>query len=154
LKSSLLNKKKNNEIKYTKEGIKGEGMEDNKIAFETIDEYILLFPLEIQEILKKLRSVIKESAPDAEEKISYQMPTFAQHGNLVHFAVCKNHIGFYPTPSGIDAYRDELSEYKGTKGAIHFPIQKPLPYELISKIVKFRVTENIKRAEEKKKKKK
>lgn len=122
--------------------------------FESIDEYIFKFPPEIQEILKMLRKVIKESAPDAEEKISYQMPTFVFHGNLVHFAAHKNHIGFYPTPSGIDAFKHELSEYKGAKGSIQFPLEKPLPYELISKIVKFRVTENIKKAEEKLKKKK
>lgn len=129
-------------------------MERNKTTSESIDEYIFKFPPEIQEILKMLRKVIKESAPDAEEKISYQMPTFVFHGNLVHFAAHKNHIGFYPTPSGIDAFKHELSEYKGAKGSIQFPLEKPLPYELISKIVKFRVTENIKKAEEKLKKKK
>ena len=129
-------------------------MEDNKITFESTDEYILTFPPEVQEILKTLRNVIKESAPDAEEKISYQMPTFALHGNLVHFAAFKNHIGFYPAPSGIDAFKHELSEYKGAKGSVQFPIKKPQPYELIRKIVKFRVTENIKRAEDKLKKKK
>lgn len=129
-------------------------MEANKITYQPIDEYILKFSPEIQEILKKLRKVIKESAPDAEEKISYQMPTFALDGNLVHFAACKNHIGFYPTPSGIDAFKHELSEYKGTKGSIHFPLGKPLPYELISKIVKFRVAENMKKVEGKFKKKK
>lgn len=124
-------------------------MEENKVAFKTIDEYISQFTPEIQEKLMTLRKVIIEAAPDAEEKMSWQMPTFAFHGNLVHFAVCKNHIGFYPAPSGIDAFRDELSEYKGTKGSIHFPIKKELPYELISKIVEFRVLENIKFAEEK-----
>jgi len=129
-------------------------MEVKKTTFESIDEYILQFPPDIQEILKMLRKVIKESAPDAEEKISYQMPTFALHGNLVHFAAHKNHIGFYPAPSGIDAFKHELSEYKGAKGSIQFPIGKPMPYELISKIVKFRVTENIKKAESKLKKKK
>ena len=81
------------------------------------------------------------------------MPTFALHGNLVHFAACKNHIGFYPTPSGINAFKRELSEYKGAKGSVQFPIEKPLPYELISKIVEFRVAENIKKAEDKLKKK-
>jgi len=101
-----------------------------------------------------LRNVIKESAPDASEKISWEMPTFVLHGNLVHFAACKNHIGFYPTPSGIDAFEQELVEYKTSKGSIHFPIEKPLPYELISKIVKFRVAENIKKEEGKIKKKK
>ena len=117
-------------------------MEGNKIISESIDEYISKYPPEIQEKLKTLRKVIKESAPDAEEKISWQMPTFVLQGNLVHFAVCKNHIGFYPGLSGIDAFKQELSEYKRTKGSIHFPIKKPLPYELISKIVKFRVAEN------------
>jgi uncharacterized protein YdhG (YjbR/CyaY superfamily) len=129
-------------------------MEVNKIAYESIDEYISQFPPEVQEILKTLRKIIKESAPDAEEKISYQMPAFVLHGNLVYFAAFKNHIGFYPTSSGIDAFKHELSEYKGAKGSVQFPIEKPLPYELISRIVKFRVAENIKRAEGKLKKKK
>jgi uncharacterized protein YdhG (YjbR/CyaY superfamily) len=133
---------------------KGDNMEENKASYNTIDEYILNFPPEIQEILKKLRKVIKESVPNAEEKISYQMPTFAMYGNLVYFAVCKKHIGFYPTPSGIDAFKNELSEYKVAKGSVQFPIDKPLPYELISRIVKFRVAENIKKADDKLKKKK
>lgn len=129
-------------------------MEVNKITFASIDEYISKFPQEVQEILKSVRKVIKESAPDAEEKISYQMPTFVLHGNLVHFAAYKNHIGFYPAPSGVATFAQELSQYKGAKGSIQFPIDKPLPYELISKIVKYRVAENIKKAEGKVKKKK
>ncbi|SHK13637.1 iron chaperone [Desulforamulus aeronauticus] len=129
-------------------------MDSNKITYESIDEYILQFSPEVQEILKMLRKVIKESAPDAEEKISYQMPTFALHGNLVHFAAYKNHIGFYPTPSGIDAFKRELSEYKGAKGSVQFPLEKPLPYGLISDIVKFRVAENIKKAKGKLRRKK
>jgi uncharacterized protein YdhG (YjbR/CyaY superfamily) len=129
-------------------------MEDNKAVPNSIDEYISNFPPEIQEILNTIRQVIKESAPDAVEKISYQMPTFALYGNLVHFAAFKNHIGFYPAPSGIDAFKNELSEYKGAKGSVQFPIEKPMPYELIAKIVKFRVLENTKQAEEKLKKKK
>ncbi len=129
-------------------------MEGNRITAESIDDYILKFPPEIQGTLNLLRKVIRESAPDAEEKISYQMPTFALHGNLVHFAAYKNHIGFYPAPRGIEAFKDELSEYKGAKGSVQFPIGKPLPYELISRIVKFRVAENIKQAEVKLKKKK
>ena len=129
-------------------------MEQNKTTYNSIDEYILLFPPEIQEILKALRNIIKEAAPDAEEKISWQMPTFAQHGNLVHFAACKNHIGFYPASAAIEIFKDELSEYKGTKGSIHLPFNKPLPRELISKIVKFRIAENTKLAEAKLKKKK
>lgn len=126
-------------------------MEGKKITFKSIDEYILQFPLEVQEILKTLRNVIRESAPDAEEKISYQMPTFALHGNLVHFAAHKNHIGFYPTPSAIEAFKNELSEYKGAKGSVQFPYSKPIPYELIKKIVEFRVDENIKQAKNKSK---
>lgn len=124
-------------------------MEENKTTFKSIDEYILQFNPEIQEILKTLRNIIKESAPDSQEKISYQMPTFELYGNLVHFAAFKKHIGFYPTPSGIDAFKHELSKYKWSKGSVQFPIGKPLPYELIRNIVKFRVAENIKKAEEK-----
>ena len=129
-------------------------MEVNKIAYESIDEYISQFPPGVQEILKTLRKIIKESAPDAEEKISYQMPAFVLHGNLVYFAAFKNHIGFYPTSSGIDAFKHELSEYKGAKGSVQFPLENPLPYELIGKIVKFRVAENIALAEDKLKTKK
>lgn len=129
-------------------------MEGNKITYESIDDYISQFPHEVQAILETLRKVIKESAPDAKEKISYQMPTFVLNGNLVHFAAYKNHIGFYPAPSGINAFKHELSKYKGAKGSIQFPIDKPLPYELIRKIVQFRVAENIEKAEGKLKKKK
>jgi uncharacterized protein YdhG (YjbR/CyaY superfamily) len=114
-------------------------MESNKVGFVSIDEYIATFPEEIQKILEVLRATIKAAAPDAEEKISYQMPTFALKGNLVHFAAWKNHIGFYPTSSGTQAFRHELSIYEGAKGSVKFPIDKPLPLELISKIVKFRL---------------
>lgn len=127
-------------------------MED-KNTFSSIDEYIIQFPLEVQEILQTLRKVIKESAPDAKEKISYQMPTFDLHGNLVHFAAFKNHIGFYPAPSGIEAYKKELSGYKGAKGSVQFPLDKPMPYELIREIVTYRLAENLKKAEGKSKKK-
>jgi uncharacterized protein YdhG (YjbR/CyaY superfamily) len=122
-------------------------MESNKVGFTSIDEYIATFPEEIQKKLEELRATIKASAPDAEEKISYQMPTFALKGNLVHFAAWKNHIGFYPTSSGTQAFKHELSIYEGAKGSVKFPIEKPLPLELISKIVKFRVAENLKNAE-------
>jgi uncharacterized protein YdhG (YjbR/CyaY superfamily) len=128
-------------------------MKENKIAFASIDDYISTFTPEVQEKLETLRKVINESAPEAEEKISYQMPTFALHGNLVHFAAYKNHIGFYPAASGIEAFKHELSEYKGAKGSIQFPIDKPIPYQLISRIVKYRIAENIKQAENKLKKK-
>jgi len=125
-------------------------MEGSKITAESIDEYISQFSAEVQEILRTLRRVIKEAAPEAEEKISYQMPAFFLYGNLVYFAACKNHIGFYPTPSGINAFKNELSEYKGAKGSVQFPLKKPLPYELISEIVKFRVAENTEKAKGKK----
>ncbi|WP_340010411.1 DUF1801 domain-containing protein [Paenibacillus sp. FSL H7-0690] len=124
-------------------------MDESKITYESINTYISGFSLEVQEILNTLRKVIKEAAPEAEEKISYQMPTFALHGNLVHFAAYPKHIGFYPTPSGINAFKDELSGYKGAKGSVQFPIDKPMPYELISKIVTFRVAENLKKVEAK-----
>lgn len=129
-------------------------MKSNKAGFSSIDEYIATFPEEIQIILEELRATIKAAAPDAKEKISYQMPTFDLKGNLVHFAAFKNHIGFYPTPSGTEAFKDELSIYQAGKGSIRFPIDKPLPLELISKIVKARVEENLKKAELKSKKRK
>jgi len=129
-------------------------MESNKVGFNSIDEYIATFPEEIQKILEELRATIKASAPDAEEKISYQMPAFFLKGNLVYFAAFKNHIGFYPRSSGIQAFKHELSIYKGSKGTVQFPIEKPLPLELISKIVKFRVAENLKDAEIKSSKRK
>lgn len=116
---------------------------------KTIDEYIVQFPNEIQEIMKTLRNVIKDAAPESEEKISWGMPTFTLHGNLVHFAGHKHHIGFYPAPSGIENFKDELREYKTSKGAIQFNLDKSLPYDLIERIVRFRVDENIKFAEEK-----
>ncbi len=129
-------------------------MESNISGPASIDEYIANFPAEVQKKLEDLRAVIKAAAPEAQEKIGYQMPTFTLKGNLVHFAAYKNHIGFYPTPSGIQAYREELSVYEGAKGSIRFPIDQPLPFELISKIVKFRVTENLQKAEIKMGKKK
>ena len=128
-------------------------MENSKVGYNSIDEYNATFPAETQKILQALRATIKAAAPDADEKISYQMPTFALKGNLVHFAAHKNHIGFYPTPSGIEAFKQELSLYEGAKGSIRFPIEEPLPLELISEIVKFRVAENLNKAERKAKKK-
>ena len=122
-------------------------MESSKAGFTSVDEYIASCPEEIQKILQELRATIKAAAPEAVEKISYQMPTFALKGNLVHFAAYKNHIGFYPTSSGIQAFKKELSIYEGAKGTVRFPIDKPLPLQLISRIVKFRVAENLKRAE-------
>lgn len=116
----------------------------NKKTITTIDEYIAQFSPEIQEILQSLRKVIQEAAPDAGEKISYQMPTFTLNGNLVHFAAFKSHIGFYPAPSGVEAFQEKLMGYKTSKGAIQFPIGKPLPLDLIREIVKFRVSESKK----------
>lgn len=118
-------------------------MKENKPKYTSIDEYILQFPEKVQTILEELREVIKQAAPDATEIISYQMPTFYLHGNLVHFAAYKNHIGFYPAPSGIEAFKNELSMYKGAKGSVQFPINEPLPFDLISEIVKYRVAENL-----------
>lgn len=107
-----------------------------------IDEYIAEFPKDVQKILKNLRQEIKKSAPKAEEVIKYGIPTFVLNKNLVHFAGYKNHIGFYPAPSGIKTFKKELSKYKTSKGAVQFPINKPLPIALIKKIVKYRVVEN------------
>lgn len=112
----------------------------------TIDEYIAGFPKDIQIILEQLRTTIRKAAPEAEEVISYQMPAFKLSGMLVYFAGYKNHIGFYPTPSAIEAFKKELSEYKGAKGSVQFPLEKPLPLKLITKIVKFRVIENLEKA--------
>lgn len=124
-------------------------MNQRKVGFRTVDEYIAAFPENIQALLQSVRAAIRAAAPDAEERIAYLMPTYSQHGNLVHFAALKNHIGFYPTPSGIDAYHDDLAKYRSTKGAVQFPIDEPLPLDLISKVTRFRVAENRKRAEAK-----
>ena len=120
---------------------------------QDIDEYISRFPQDVQVKLNKLRVAIREAAPEATEKISYQMPTFALEGNLVHFAAYKNHIGFYPTPSGMDKFKEELSIYKGAKGSVQFPLDRPIPYELVKEIVAYRVKENLEKAAAKRKKK-
>lgn len=119
----------------------------------TIDEYIAGFPPEVQAILQKIRATIRKAAPQATETINYQMPTFVLHGNLVHFAAFKNHIGFYPTPSGVENFTAELARYQTSKGAIHFPLDQRIPYSLITKIVKFRVKENLAKAAAKGRKK-
>lgn len=116
-------------------------MNPTKNKFITIDEYIKTFPKDIQKILEQIRIAIKEAAPEAEEAISYQIPTFKLNGNLVHFAAFKSHIGFYPTPSGQKAFEKELAVYKSGKGSVQFPLNKPLPVSLIKKIVKYRVKE-------------
>ena len=122
-------------------------MTTEKKTIKDIDTYISNFPKDIQEILEKIRALIRETAPDAEETIKYQIPTFTLKGNLVHFAAYKKHIGFYPTPTGIEKFKKELSAYQGAKGSVQFPLDKPIPYDLISKIVTFRVKENLERAE-------
>ena len=114
-------------------------------GYATIDEYIRAYPEPVQGKLQQLRLLVRETAPEAQEKISYQMPTFYLNGNLVHFAAHPRHIGFYPTPSGISEFKDELSRYKHAKGSVQFPLDEPLPLDLIRKIVRFRVEENKKK---------
>jgi uncharacterized protein YdhG (YjbR/CyaY superfamily) len=121
-------------------------------TLKDIDQYIASFPKDIQEILEKIRTTIRKAAPDAEEAIAYQMPTFRLKGNLVHFAAFKKHIGFYPAPTGIEHFGNELSAYKSAKGSVRFPLDRPIPFDLISKIVTFRVKENLEKAEAKKNK--
>jgi uncharacterized protein YdhG (YjbR/CyaY superfamily) len=121
-------------------------MKAKQTAPNTIDEYIAGFPKDMQAILEKVRTTIRKAAPGAEEAIKYRMPTFMLRGNLVHYAAFKNHIGLYPTPTGIVRFRKELSVYAGAKGSVRFPLDKPIPLDLISKIVKFRVKENLARA--------
>lgn len=117
------------------------------IKAKNVDEYIAGFPMEIQQVLTQIRATVRSAAPAAEERISYAMPTYFLHGNLVHFAAFKNHIGFYPVPSGIEAFKEALSAYKGTKGSVQFPLDKPPPLDLIHKIVVFRVMENQEHAQ-------
>jgi uncharacterized protein YdhG (YjbR/CyaY superfamily) len=133
-------------------GIQEKNMKADQTAPNNIDEYIAGCPRDVQEILEKIRATIRKAAPDAEEAIKYQMPTFTLKGNLVHFAAFKKHIGFYPVPTGIEKFKNELSAYEGGKGSVKFPLDKPIPFALIGKIVKFRVKENLERAEAKRKK--
>jgi len=126
-------------------------VETNKTTPKDIDSYIAGFPQDVQVILQELRAAIKQAAPQAEEAISYQIPTFRLKSNLVHFAAYKNHIGFYPTSSGIEHFKDELAVYKIARGTVRFPLDRPLPFDLISKIVRFRVKENLERAHDKSK---
>ncbi len=113
---------------------------------KNIDEYISGFPAEIQEILAAIREIVQQEAPQAEERIRYGMPTFYLYGNLVHFAAFKKHIGFYPTPAGIEEFVEELSPYKNSKGAVQFPLNQPIPFELIRKIVAYRVKQTLAKA--------
>ena len=117
---------------------------------DNIDDYIADFPADIQKLLEQVRGTVKKAAPDAYETIKYAIPTFALNGNLVHFAAFKNHIGFYPAPTGSEAFKKELSIYKSGKGSVQFPLDKPMPLDLITKIVKYRVAENLKKAKIKK----
>jgi uncharacterized protein YdhG (YjbR/CyaY superfamily) len=120
---------------------------------ENIDEYIANFPVHIQKKLNELRAIIKKAAPEAEEKISYQMPAFTLKRILVYFAGYTNHISFYPTSSGVETFKDELAGFKSSKGTIQFPIDKPLPADLITRIVIFRSKENFLRSQLKGRKK-
>lgn len=127
-------------------------METDKPAPQTIDEYIAAYPPHVQVILEKIRATIREAAPEAQEKISYRLATFTLHGNLVHFGAFKEHIGFYPTPSGTEQFQEKLAIYKSGKGSVQFPLDQPIPYALISEIVRFRVEENLAKAAAKAKK--
>ena len=117
-------------------------MDKSRPDFKTIDEYIAAQPPETHEVLRKMRAVILEAVPEATEKITYQMPTFYLNGNLVHFAAFKNHYGFYPTSSGTEAFKAELSAYKYSIGAVQFPKNKPVPYDLVKRIAVFRAEHN------------
>jgi len=126
-------------------------MKSTKARFKSMDEYIATFPDETQKILKELRATIKAAAPNAEEKISYNIPTFALNGKyLIYFAGWKNHVSLYPIPTGTEAFNKEISKYAEGKGTLKFPLDKPLPLKLITKIVKLRVSENLQRADNKK----
>lgn len=124
-------------------------MNSNPVSYSSINEYIALFPEEVQDKLEQIRAVIKATAPEATEKISYQVPTFYLQGNLVHFAAYKNHISFFPTSSGVQAFKDELSPYATSKGTIKFPLNKPMPLDLIRRITQYRVAENLEKAKAK-----
>jgi uncharacterized protein YdhG (YjbR/CyaY superfamily) len=117
-------------------------MRAKQSAPKTIDDCIASFPPDVQALMRKLRATIRKAAPGAEEKISYQIPTYYLNGNLVHFGGFKKHIGFYPGASGVAKFKKELSDFKGAKGSVRFPFDEPMPLTLISKIVKFRVKEN------------
>ena len=114
-----------------------------KTSYKTIDEYVKTFPPEVRRILETMRQTIHEAAPDAVEAISYQIPAFRLNGTLVYFAAFKDHVGFYPTASGVEEFRKDLSRYKTSKGAVQFPLDKPLPIDLIKRVVRYRVQENL-----------
>jgi uncharacterized protein YdhG (YjbR/CyaY superfamily) len=122
--------------------------------YKDIDEYIAGFPKDVQKILEKIRATIKKAAPKAEEAISYQIPTFNFHGYLIYFAAYKNHIGVYPAPRGVEKFKKDLARYGAGKGTLRFPLDEPIPYDLITKIVEFRGKQNLEKAKEKAKGKK
>ena len=122
-----------------------------KTTSSNIDEYIESFAGNIQKLLKQMRATIHKAAPEADETMSYGIPTFKLNGNLVHFAAFKNHIGFYPAPSGIEAFKKEVAPYEAGKGSLQFPLEKPLPLQLVTKIVKYRIQENMQKSRSKRK---
>ncbi len=128
-------------------------MDTDSTPPQTIDEYIAGFPPDVQMLLEQVRATIRQAAPDAQEAIKYQIPTFVLHGNLVSFAGYKNHIGFYPVPTGMEAFKDELAPYVAGKGTARFPLDQPIPFDLIGRITAFRVQENLDKAAAKRKKK-
>ncbi len=119
------------------------------IKATSVDEYIAGFPKDIQQMLQAIRATIKKAVPEAAETIKYDIPTFTQNGNLVSFGAWKNHIGFYPAPREVEAFKTALSTYNGTKSTVQFPLNKPLPLALISKMVKYRVEKNLEKAKAK-----
>lgn len=121
-------------------------METNQAIPKDMDEYIASFPEDVQQLLKKVRATIRESAPEAQETIKYGMPTFTLKGNLVSFAAYKQHIGLYPVPAGSEAFNRQMAAYKAEKSSARFPLDKPIPYELIGELVRYRVNENLERA--------
>ena len=127
-------------------------MTAEKSTPKNIAEYLAGFPKDVQEVLEMIRLTVQKAAPDAKETIKYGMPTFTLKGNLVFFAAFKKHIGFYPPPTGLEKFKAEIAAYAGPKGSLLFPLDKPIPYDLISEIVKFRVKENLAKAEAKGKK--
>jgi len=122
----------------------GSNMASRRV-FKNIDEYIATFPKNVQIILEELRQAVREAAPEAKEVISYQMPAFKQKGILIWFAAYENHIGFYPTASGIETFKEKLSAYETSKGTVRFPLNKPIPSDLVKEIVLFRVKENLRK---------
>lgn len=122
-----------------------DALEDNQNPTPSVDEYIAQAPEDVRPILARIRAIVKEAAPQAEERIGYGMPSYYLNGYLLGFAAFKKHIGLYPTPAGIDAFKDELARYKGAKGSVQFPLNQPMPYDLIGKLARARVAEKTKK---------